>query len=56
MIEIRCVAESCDDLGESPLWDPRDGCVYWVDNVKPAFHRYNPKTGVHTPWPMPESV
>ena len=31
MTSINCVAEVGAVLGESPLWDPRRGCLWWLD-------------------------
>jgi L-arabinonolactonase len=56
MIEIRCVAETADQLGESPLWSERDGTLYWLDNTKPMLHRYRPSDGDLKSWSMTEEV
>ena len=56
MIEFRCVVESQDWLGESPLWSDIEHCVYWLDNTKPMMHRYDPNTREHRAWKMPEEV
>ncbi|WP_119066686.1 SMP-30/gluconolactonase/LRE family protein [Aggregatilinea lenta] len=32
-------------LGEGPLWDEREKCLYWVDIVSQALHVYNPASG-----------
>lgn len=31
-------------VGESPLWHPDEGQLYWVDNTGCAFYRYDPAT------------
>jgi sugar lactone lactonase YvrE len=31
MTSIRCVAEVGAVLGGSPLWDPKRGCLWWLD-------------------------
>ncbi|WP_439549185.1 SMP-30/gluconolactonase/LRE family protein [Falsiroseomonas sp.] len=56
MDNIRCLADTADELGESPVWDPRDNCVWWLDNLKPAIHRCDPATGAHAEWKLPEFV
>ncbi|KTD55589.1 L-arabinolactonase [Legionella santicrucis] len=31
-------------LGESPLWSPHEGVLYWLDCLQPAIHCFNPQT------------
>lgn len=45
-----------DILGESPVWDPRENVLYWVDGIGPAIHRLDPANGSKRSWPMPEEV
>lgn len=40
-------------LGECPLWHPREQVLYWVDIDGRAVHRYRPEGAVHTSWAMP---
>jgi sugar lactone lactonase YvrE len=38
----------CDvvaELGEGPLWDWRENCLWWVDILGRALHRFDPATG-----------
>lgn len=37
-------AASCV-LGESPLWDPEEGALHWVDVRNPTVHSLDPATG-----------
>ncbi len=40
------VALVCDAiLGETPVWDPVDEVLYWVDIVGKVVHRYDPSNG-----------
>lgn len=55
-VAIRCVVESADQLGESPLWHDGEQCLYWVDNTRSAMHRYDPATLAHRTWPMPYEI
>jgi sugar lactone lactonase YvrE len=34
------------DLGEGPAWEPRTGCLYWVDIHAGHLHIFNPQEGV----------
>jgi len=33
-------------LGECPLWNPAEGCLYWVDIDGRMIHRFDPVSGV----------
>jgi sugar lactone lactonase YvrE len=42
---IELIAQSADQLGECPLWDDREGRLYWVDGRAPAVKRVRIDTG-----------
>ena len=55
--DVTCVVDSRNMLGEGVFWCPQEQAVYWLDVPMPSFiHRFNPATGDHTSWPMPEMV
>ena len=66
MLEIECIWECDDGLGETPIWVAEEASVYWADHVgpaidlagsrRPSIHRLNVETGHRTTWPMPEQV
>ena len=37
MVEIQCLWESNDGLGETPIWVQEETSVYWADHVGPAI-------------------
>jgi len=39
-----------DRLGESPLWNQREGALYWIDFYGPTVHRLFPASGFHESW------
>ena len=54
--KIECIYNVPALLGESPLWDPEEQMLYWVDIEKPALHRFNPQTQQHQMWSMPTEI
>ncbi|MGI9472050.1 MAG: SMP-30/gluconolactonase/LRE family protein, partial [Rubripirellula sp.] len=66
MIDIECLWECDDMLGESPIWNPSDQSLYWSDHAgpslevagdrKPAMRRFNPQTREQSVWEMTEQV
>jgi sugar lactone lactonase YvrE len=55
-IDVECVLDVRNILGESPVWSAREGALYWVDILAPAIHRWHPPTGAHREWRMPAAV
>lgn len=52
-----CIVDCRDHLGEGALWDHREQVLWWVDVLVPArLHRFDPASGDHETWPMPEIV
>ena len=60
MLETRDALErvgtQTDILGECPLWDDAEQCLYWVDIRRPAIRRLNYATGEVHSWSMPDLV
>jgi xylono-1,5-lactonase len=52
----RCVWDIGAQLGEGPVWDARDGCVWFVDIETPAIHRYRLGDGDKRSWTPPYRV
>ncbi|MEN4042268.1 MAG: SMP-30/gluconolactonase/LRE family protein [Anaerolineaceae bacterium] len=44
-VEVVQVVRLQNQLGECPLWDPRNNCLYWVDIERNLFYRYHPGSG-----------
>lgn len=51
MYSAYCVQQSGASLGESPLWNPKEQQLYWVDINNRHIHRFNPETGKKFTWP-----
>jgi sugar lactone lactonase YvrE len=45
MFQVECVLKIRSVLGESPLWQPEEGLLYWLDLRKPAIYGFVPATG-----------
>lgn len=54
--EILDIIEVDSILGESPVWSPRDGVLYWIDIKAPAIHRFNPATRTNDTWPVAQEI
>lgn len=44
------------ELGEGPVWVPRDGALWFTDIKKCKIHRYDPAAGDRKTWAAPEQV
>jgi sugar lactone lactonase YvrE len=42
--------------GESPLWDPAEQALYFIDNTGQKVHRHDPATGATRTWDMPSVI
>ncbi len=40
---MKCVVESSDELGEGPVWSPKNQMIYWLDIIQRKIHRFRPK-------------
>ena len=49
----RCLWDARAVLGESTIWDERDGCVYWVDIEAPTVNWYHLSSGHKGSWTPP---
>jgi len=47
---IERIGEERYQLGESPIWDPREGLLYFVDSMAGAVLCHDPKTGGTRRW------
>jgi sugar lactone lactonase YvrE len=51
-----CLWEAKAILGESTIWDHRDGCIYWVDIDAPSVNWFNLATGEKNSWAPPQWI
>src|SRR5579862_1461075 len=60
-MRIECVLECGNHLGEGPVWDVEQGCLYWVDGTgrrvgNPSIWRLDPRSGRTDHWPLTHDV
>lgn len=46
--EVEVICKAAAQLGEGPLWDWREECLWWVDILGQSLHRYDPVSGKST--------
>jgi len=56
MAKVELLVDAGDILGEGVIWNPDEQAIYWCDNLKSNIQRYDPATGEHRVWDMPEPV
>jgi sugar lactone lactonase YvrE len=54
--EPRSVWDIAAELGEGPVWDPRDKALWFTDIKKRKIHRYDPANAQRRSWDAPEQV
>jgi L-arabinonolactonase len=42
MPALEIISPIANQLGESPIWDPKTQQLYWIDGFKPALYCYDP--------------
>lgn len=56
ILSARRISQTPAMLGESPLWDAQNDCLYWVDSVACKVHRHDVRTGTFREWVLPSMV
>ena len=54
MVDVACVVDCRDELGESPVWCPADERLYWLDIKGQTISRFTPETGERKTVPVDE--
>lgn len=50
------ICDKPDMLGESPVWDGDNACLYWVDGVSRTIRSHDPASGEFRCWEAPSMV
>lgn len=56
MLEITCIYEGKDVLGEGPIWNEEEQTLYWCDNIRSIVYRYDSRTATTRSWQMKEEI
>src|SRR5690606_62 len=52
----RCLWDAKAIVGESTIWDERDGCIYWVDIEAPSVNWFHLESGKTATWATPRWI
>ena len=60
-MKIECVLQCANHLGEGPVWDVEEGCLYWLDGTgrrvgNPSIWRLDPRTAKTQHWSLDHDV
>ena len=60
-ITIECLLQCDNHLGEGPVWDVEEGCLYWVDGTgrrvgKPSIWRWDRRSGAPRHWSLGRDI
>ncbi|MEM9221596.1 MAG: SMP-30/gluconolactonase/LRE family protein [Pseudomonadota bacterium] len=55
-MNVEPVLEVAVECGESPVWAGEERALYFTDIPGKALHRFEPATGTHASWDMPEEL
>lgn len=55
-MKVELAYRANDILGEGPVWVQDEQVLYWVDILRPALQRWDPKTGDFRDWVMPTDI
>lgn len=53
---IRCILPWKADVGESPVWHPKEHRLFWIDIQNRQVHRFDPLTSTNETFELPEIV
>lgn len=51
-----CVLDIRAELGECPIWSPRENALYWIDIYAGRLNRFDPSTGANRVWQLAEPI
>lgn len=54
--QVRCVLPTRYVVGEGPVWSAGEQALYFVDIMAPSVERFDPLTGDHHRWVVPDLI
>ena len=54
--DVDCVLDIKAELGECPVWSPRENALYWIDIYAGRLNRFDPSSGANRVWTLPEAI
>ena len=55
-VDVECVIDARNTVGESPVWSARESALYWVDILEARIYRWEPASGARRDWQVPAVV
>jgi len=55
-MRISRVGTTKDRLGEGPIWDAETQCLFWIDSLGGAIHRFDPVSGARQDYAVPAPI
>ncbi len=55
-IDVKCIADVHNNLGESPVWDAREQALYWVDIPEGLVQRWDYRSRGISTWKLQDRV
>lgn len=52
-MDVLCVVQASDRLGEGPVWSPLEQRLYWFDIKRPRLSWFEPASGFHSHMDLP---
>lgn len=47
--DVEHICKAAAQLGEGPLWDWREECLWWIDILGQSLHRFDPASRTSSP-------
>lgn len=55
-MEVRCIVDCKNVLGECPVWVPEEQVLWWMDISNPSLWHFDPASGKTQTWPLPKPI
>ena len=56
MHRVKCISDTKDELGESPIWVEEEHSIYWVDIKRSLIHKLDTLNNHKSSWTFNESI